>query len=45
MEKYEGDSSKVQSTPAVALQEIIQFGLRISDMQALTGMAAPTVIT
>lgn len=45
MEKYEGDSSRVLSTPGAALQDIIQFGLRISNMEAITGMNAPTVIT
>lgn len=45
MEKYEADPSKVHSTPAAALQDIIAYGLKISNMQAITGMTAPTVIT
>lgn len=45
MEKYEGDASKTQSTPALALQEIIEFALRISALERLTGMTSPTVIT
>ena len=45
MEKYEADPSKVHSTPAAALEDIIAYGLKVSDLQSITGMTAPTVIT
>ena len=44
-EKYEADQSKTNQDAATALQEIIQLGLKLSDIEGLTGRKAPTVIT
>jgi len=45
LEKYEGDITKVQSVPADALSELVDIALRLSNMTAITGFDAPSVIT
>jgi len=44
-EKYEKDASKVNQELAEALKEIIDLGLKLSDIKGLTGRNEPTVIT
>jgi hypothetical protein len=44
-EKYENDASKLRMATAVALEEIISIGLKLSDIVGITGFKAPTVIT
>ena len=44
-EKYEADINKIDQEPSVALKEIINLGLSLSDVEGLTGRKAPTVIT
>jgi phosphoglucomutase len=44
-EKYEKDASKVNQDLAEALKDIIDLGLKLSDVQGLTGRKEPTVIT
>jgi phosphoglucomutase len=45
LEAYEPDSSKQQLDAQLALAEMIQIALQISQLIALTGRSAPTVIT
>lgn len=45
LEAYEPDSSKQQLDAQLALAEMIQIALQISQLIALTGRTAPTVIT
>lgn len=45
LEAYEPDSSKQQQDAQLALATMIQIALQISQLVALTGRSAPTVIT
>lgn len=45
LEKYEGDASKVLLHTATALRDLVEIALRVSDLQAITGFANPSVIT
>jgi len=45
LEAYEPDSSKQQLDAQLALAEMIQIALQVSQLIALTGRTAPTVIT
>jgi phosphoglucomutase len=45
LEKYESDPAKIFSPVADALGDMVEIALTVSDLAALTGMTAPTVIT
>lgn len=45
IEKYEGDAGKVKQHTATALAGLVEIALRVSDLQAITGFTAPSVIT
>lgn len=45
VEKYESDPSLLFVSTRDSLEELVGIGLRVSRMEELTGMAAPTVIT
>lgn len=45
LEKYEADAAKVLLHTATALRDLVEIALRISDLQAITGFANPSVIT
>ena len=44
-EKYENDATKLDQKVADALSELVNIGLEISNIVALSGFASPTVIT
>ena len=44
-EKYEADPAKLQLPVATALESLVQIGLAVSNIVAITGFASPTVIT
>jgi hypothetical protein len=45
LEKYENDPSKLFEPVAEALGDMVEIALAVSNLVALTGMTAPTVIT
>ena len=45
LDKYEADPSKVLMHTALALGDLVTIALSISNLQALTGFANPSVIT
>ena len=45
LEKYENDPSKIFTPVAEALGDMVEIALSVSNLVALTGMSAPTVIT
>ena len=45
LEKYEADARHVLLHTATALQDLVTIALQVSDLQAITGFANPTVIT
>eukprot|EP00244_Chara_vulgaris_P013085 TRINITY_DN723_c0_g1_i1.p1 TRINITY_DN723_c0_g1~~TRINITY_DN723_c0_g1_i1.p1 ORF type:complete len:585 (+),score=140.98 TRINITY_DN723_c0_g1_i1:324-2078(+) len=45
IEQYESDSNKTGRDPQEALGPLVEIALKLSDMEALTGRSAPTVIT
>jgi phosphoglucomutase len=45
LEKYESDPAKIFAPVAEALGEMVEIALSVSNLTALTGMTAPTVIT
>ena len=44
-EKYENDTTKLDQKVADALSELVNIGLEISNIVALSGFSSPTVIT
>jgi len=44
-EKYESDPSKTDQDTDKALKDLIEYGLKLSDIENLTGRKVPTVIT
>lgn len=45
LEKYEGDAAKIMEHTASALDSLVVIALNVSNMAALTGFTAPSVIT
>lgn len=45
LEKYQGDAAKVMEHTASALDSLVVIALNVSNMVALTGFTAPSVIT
>jgi phosphoglucomutase len=45
IEKYEADAAKVLQHTAVALKELVDIALKVSDLANITGFTAPSVIT
>jgi phosphoglucomutase len=45
LEKYENDPAKIFAPVAEALGDMVEIALSVSNLVALTGMSAPTVIT
>jgi phosphoglucomutase len=45
LEKYENDPEKIFMQTADALGDMVEIALSVSNLKALTGIEAPTVIT